>query len=333
MTGLADLIQRGDLDGLVREVDRRSVQEDWDGVLLVRDRCLEAAAELGKQLWGAAQYAEYRVALHAPAEVAASVVLPGAARFALGPLSEVVAQEHTWADLAPHLEPTVAAVVAQERVVRGEELTGDASARPDDVGLPLRLQPWEPAYPLPTYRPTERLDGGPPPPRGSPVELDPATRPGPPVALPDVERAFTDLVLPWEQQSRGEVHAVVVRGDAPAAVAALVPAAARLTPLTLPEAVARMAWAAASGGAMGRRRGMAAGRSAAWWAAHAVTGLGYPADPDELEFHLEDLAWYAFDEGEGEPGWRLRLVVEDDASGWAAAVDAVDHDDEDEDES
>ena len=34
-----------------------------------------------------------------------------------------------------------------------------------------------------------------------------------------------------------------------------------------------MAWTAASGGAHGRRRGMAAGRFSAWWTAAALTGL------------------------------------------------------------
>lgn len=326
---LTELLRRGDLDGLVREVDRQSAREDWDAVLLLRERCLAAAEELGKQLWGAAQYAEYRIALDAPGPVAATVVLPGAAKFALGPLTEVVAQGHAWADLVDHLDPTVAPVVAQERVVRGEDLTDDADARLDDVGLPGRLQAWEPAYPLPTYRPTELLDGGPPPARGTPSDLDPTTRPGRLVALPEVERALTDLVLPWEQQSNGAVHVAVVEGDAPAAVAALVQGPVRLAPLLLPEAVAHMAWAAASGGARGRRRGMAAGRAAAWWVAHTVTGMEFPAEPDELEFHLEDLDWYAFETGGSGTGWQLQLVVQDATAGWAAAVDAMDQDDED----
>lgn len=330
-TSLAELLHRGDLDGLVREVDRRSNAADWDGVLLLRDRCLAAAEELGKQLWGAAQYAEYRVALEAPAPTAAAVVLPGAARFALGPLTEVVAQTHTWAELADHLDATVAPVVAQERIVRGEDLSDDPRAGLDDVGLPGRLQPWEPRYALPTYRPAERLDGGPAPARAAPVELPAGAVPGRPTQLPELERALVDLVAPWERESSGEVHVATVEGDAAGAVAALVAGRARLVPLRLPEALVRMAWAGASGGARGRRRGTAAGRAAAWWVGHAATGLVFPAAPDDLEFHLEELTWYAFDEGGEDAGWRLRLVVEDHAAGWAAAVDAADRDDEDDD--
>jgi hypothetical protein len=58
-----------------------------------------------------------------------------------------------------------------------------------------------------------------------------------------------------------------------------------------------IAFAAASGGARGRRRGAAAGRASAWWVARAATGLDTAmwSDAqtdvlaDELEFRLEDL--------------------------------------------
>lgn len=369
MPTLDELLLKGDLDGLVREVDRLCALGEFDAVLVLRDRCNAATEELGKQLWGAAQYAEYRVALEAPGPVAASVVLPGAARFALGPLTEVVAQQHVWEDLADHLDATVAPTVAQERIVRGEDLTDDPRARLEDLGLPGRLQPWEPSYPLPTYRATERLDGGPPPPRETPRRLPADAAAAPAARLGDLERALRDLVSAWVEGSGGEARVVTIAGDVAAALATLwsgttptgeqdasaeghdgspedrdasaedhderpALARARLVPLSLPEALARMAWAGASGGARGRRRGMAAGRSAAWWVGHTAGGVAFPADPDELEFRCEELAWYAFDDGGEAPGWRLRLAVEDPGAGWAAAIDAVDrHDDNDADEA
>ena len=323
---LAELLHRGDLDGLVREVDRRAAQQDWDGLIVLMQRCRAAAEELGKQLWGAAQYAEYRLALEAPGQYAAAVVVPGAARFALGPLTEVIAQDHHFAEVADHLDEVVAGVVAQERVLRREDLTDDSRARLDDVGLPGRLEPWEPQYVLPTYRASERLDGSPPPPTGEPIVV--AGPPGRPASLTAVERALVELADVWESQSSGEVHAVTVEGGAAGAVAALVPGSARLVPLLLPEAFATMAWAAASGGAHGRRRGGAAGRAAAWWLGHAVTGLEFPAGADELEFHLEELSWFAFDDDRPATGWHLRLAVENAGEGWAAAVDASDHRDD-----
>lgn len=344
---LGELLQRGDLDGLVREVDRLAATEDWDGLLVLRGRCHAAAHELGKQLWGPAQYAEYRLALHAPGPLAAAVVTPGAARFALGPLTEVVAQEHRFAELADHLDVVVAAVVAQERVLRGEDLRDDPRAALDLAGLPGVLQPWEPDYTLCTYRPAERIDGSPQLQAGEPRLAE--TPPGRPRPAGALERALSELVAPWASASEGEVHVVSVDGDAAAAVAAVVAGTAHLRRIGSGDAMAAMAWAAASGGARGRRRGGAAGRAAAWWVAQVATGVLDPDDPDELEYHLEDLRWYLVEtdvpavgslappapgaDRQGDPdgdetatstGWHLHLAVEHPGEGWAAMLDASD---------
>ena len=85
---------------------------------------------------------------------------------------------------------------------------------------------------------------------------------------------------------------------------------------------------AASGGANGRRRGMAAGRHAAWWALAALAGLADPGDepatPDELGRALDELRWYLWDDGSPATGWVLRLAVEEPAEGLAWAVVATD---------
>jgi hypothetical protein len=109
---LAELLHRGNLDELVREVDRLAAVDDHEGLLVLRERCHEAAETIGKQLWGPAQYAEYRLALEAPGPLAASVVTPGAARFALGPLTEVVAQ-----DLRTGISLVLAGLVADGETV------------------------------------------------------------------------------------------------------------------------------------------------------------------------------------------------------------------------
>ena len=107
----------------------------------------------GKQLWPAASHAEYRLALEAPGQWAASVITEGAGRFALGPLPEVAASTHTWAELSPHLAPgPLAAITAHERVVRGEDLTRRRRRSTRSVlEVPLALCAWEPAYPLAEY--------------------------------------------------------------------------------------------------------------------------------------------------------------------------------------
>jgi hypothetical protein len=92
-------------------------------------------------------------------------------------------------------------------------------------------------------------------------------------------------------------------------------------------AMAVMAGAAASGGAHGRRRGMAFGRFSAWWAAAAVAGRldDWPFRPDELGQAVTDLRWYRWEIDPPSGGWSLRLAVEDPRRGRAWAVDATDH--------
>ena len=87
-----------------------------------------------------------------------------------------------------------------------------------------------------------------------------------------------------------------------------------------------MAWTAASGGAHGRRRGMAYGRFSAWWAVAALAGGldRWPFDPDELGAAAAALRWYRWEPGSPEGGWSLRLAAEDPATGTAWAVEARD---------
>jgi len=87
------LVDLGDLDELVRQVDRLADAGDWSGLVDLRDRC-RRALERGRQLWPAASLADYRLSLDAPGRWAASVLVPDAGRFALGPLSEVAASTH-----------------------------------------------------------------------------------------------------------------------------------------------------------------------------------------------------------------------------------------------
>ena len=322
-----ELIRGGDLDALMLEVDRRCGARDWDGLVHLRDRCL-AAIEVGRQLWGVAQFAEYRLALEGPGPYAAAVCRPDAGRFTLGPLTEVAASTHTWDELAEHLPTSwAAATVAQERVIRGEDLTGDPRARPEDADLPLVLQEWEPAYPLPRYRSHDLLEGGPAPLEDvDPVTVD-ATGDAESVEMPLLERAVREVTATWVEQSNGGSRLAVVRADAHDAVAALLPDG-RVAPIAADAALERLAWAAASGGAYGRRRGMAAGRSSAAFVARAAGALDLDAGADELGTRLAELDWWHIAAPEG--GWRLRLAVADAEGGWAAALDAWDRELEDE---
>jgi len=321
------LLALGDLDGLVREVDRLAVRESWDEVLVLREACLAATEETGRQLWGPARYAAYRTALDAPAAMAAAMLEPGVVRFGLGPLTEVVAQNHTFDELAPHLDASLLRVVAQERVLRGEDLRDDPRAlgEPDDP--PLVLQPFEPDYILPEYRASERLDGAVPDPSEDPDAdwrtVDCAGRVGPtgpgavggPVVPPTgaLVRALEDVVAPWATQSGGELRVQVVRGSAQDACCAVLEGradAVRAGAIDVTTLLRLLAFAGASGGVHGRRRGGAAGRSLAWWVVRCATGLDRVAqlDVEELEFRLEDLERFAFRVPE-EASWRLEIAL------------------------
>ena len=267
------------------------------------------------------------------------MVEPGVVRFGLGPLTEVVAQHHKFAELAPNLDASVLPVVAQERVLRGEDLRDDprASRAPDDP--PLLLQPFEPSYVLPDYRADERLDGAVPEPAlvasaSGPVE---AAHDAPPTPVPPsvsaLGRALEDVVATWATQSTGEVCVRAVRGDVEDAVRA-VAGPTPYGPITTPELLAHLAHAGASGGVHGRRRGGAAGRSLAWWVARCATGLDRVdlLDVEELEFRLEDVERVAF-RTPGSAAWRLELALrpagtEHDGE-WSVAVAAFDRTDED----
>jgi hypothetical protein len=320
---LAELVEAADPAALLRATDGLCASRDWAGLVELRAR-LGEAVERGKPLWPVATYVEYRTALEAPGPEAAAVLRPGAGRFALGPLTEVAAATHTFAELGPHLaEAGVAGAVAQERVLRGEDLRGVPGTHPEVLELPLVLAEWEPAYPLASYRADEVEV---PDPGADPVPMAAGTgQPGAALDRPGLVRALTGLVEVWTSESGGTARAVVVRGGPAEAVAALNFPTHRLGRVTPPAALARMAWAAASGGAHGVRRGAALGRFDAWWAAASLAGLAWPADPDELGAAVARLSWWVWDDGLPGTGWILRLVAADDEAGWAAALDATDH--------
>ena len=322
---LDELIHRGDLDGLVRLIDAETSTGDWAGLLRLRDRA-RAAVSTGRQLWPAATLAEYRLALWAAPEWAARVLDEDSGRFTIGPLTEVVAVHHTFAELADHLpDGPRRGFVAHERALRGEPI--DASMLGVDVlELPLGRQPWEPVYALAAY--TDEGVTADPPPRPADGQPIASTRPPPHVDDADVTLAVRQLLEAWTATSNGRVDVVAVEGSAAQAVAALGVHGATLCPLDTGEALAWLAWAGASGGAHGRRRGAAIGRFGAWW---LVAALGaaledWPLPPDEVGEVATELRWWWWDAGEPPLGWELQLAVEDPAEGWAWAISAHDAD-------
>lgn len=321
---LDELIHRVDLDGLVRMIDDRCAARDWAGLLRVRARSRQAI-DTGRQLWPAATLAEFRVALSAPPEFAATVLdesddLSG--RFTIGPLTEVAAQGHTWAELGPLLDRGPrAAFVAHERVLRGEDV-----GRPDVppvLDIPFALAEWEPAYAVATYSDNAGEFPAPDLPEDwRPVDPDD----GADQLDDDVDLAVRQLVEPWTVSSDGHVETVCVEGDVGGALGALGLRRARLATLDPATAIAWTAWAGASGGAHGRRRGAAAGRFGALWLLAALGDLldDWPVRPDAIGEVATSMRWYRWDAYEPALGWTLRIAVEDPDEGHAWAINALD---------
>lgn len=310
-----EAIESSDTDELLRVVDGLCENAAWDDLVELKARCNEAVGR-GKQLWGVEEHIRYRLTLEAPAPWAGPAVSEGVARFTPGPLPEVAASTKTWRELDEFLEVGPwRSVTAAERVVRGE--TGVDGV----ADLPNRLADWEPDYPLATYKPDKVEAPSPEPPHVEETEL-----PYEFVRIddPQSEGALFDLVQPWVTESNGRYEISAVEGDALAAIRALGLSRARAAELSDGEAMRWMAWAGASGGAHGRRRGAAAGRYGVWWAIATLCDLDWPPDPDEVAQVLEHLDFYWFDDGSPGTGWELRLAVEDTSSGLAWAISAVD---------
>jgi hypothetical protein len=330
-----ELIDKGDLDELTRFVDRLTDQDDWQELIYVRDDCRAAAAR-GKQLWPVTAYVNFVLALRAPGPVAAHAVEdaagPGAAaaRFGFGPLTEVAASTHAWKELGEHLSagPT-ASLFAHECVMRGEDLTAEG-ADGSVLDLPLVLAAWEPRYELATYK-LEKAEF-PAPPRPPKSEWTKVTLAGTEFTADEDStegrEALLEVASHWGNESNGRSDATGVEGDVAGALRALGLTKARLAEVSPADAFAHLAWAGASGGAHGRRRGAATGRFAAWWAAAALVDLGHdwPLHPDELEVAIDEMRWFLWDEGSDPIGWSLQLAVEDPEAGLAWAVVANDAD-------
>ena len=326
---LDELVQRADLDGLVRLVDARTAARDWPGLWAAREAC-RAAVSTGRQLWPAATLAEYRLTLLAPPEWAAPMIAEDAGSFSIGPLTEVIAQHHTWESLRTVVPAGPgAAVVAHERVLRGEHIEpSSVSLLPNVFDLPYHLAPWEPEYPLATYGDDGVDAPSPQPAARGPERHGGAT--GPAVDRIDddaVELAVRQLVETWTASSNGRADVACVDGTADDAVRALGVSTWTSRSLSLADALAWLAWAGASGGAHGRRRGAALGRFGALWVLAAVLDLTdeWPVPLDVLGSGARSLRWSWWEPlAANRHGWRLQLGVADVDNGQAWAINAID---------
>lgn len=330
---LDPLIARADLDGLVRLIDARCESRDWEGLMRVRTRS-RFALETGRQLWPAATLSEYRLALHAPADWATQVLDEDGGRFSIGPLTEVVAQNHVWSELSDRLPiGPRRSFVAYERALRGERIDDDTTDVGRALDIPVNLCDWEPRYPIPSYS-DNGIDA--PCPADSWTHIWSAAHSsatlGEVVDDHDLDSALRSLVEPWTSTSNGRAETLVVDGEPDRVLAALGVGNARLTPLSTDQALSWLAWCGASGGAHGRRRGGALGRFGVWWMLAAIGGFTDEWDElrrrgqlgDECADVAMSTSWFRFDDGTGS-GYDLSMVTHDPDENISIALVARDH--------
>ncbi len=325
---LDELVHRADLDGLVRLVDERTATRDWAGLLRARQRSRNAV-KTGRQLWPVATLAEYRLALLAPADWAATMIAEDAGLFTIGPLTEVIAQHHTWSELVDRLPGGPrAAVVAHERVLRGEAIDRRSiDTLPPVLEMPYELAPWEPAYALASYSDNGIEAPAPDLPRmRRDMLVEWSGQEAHAIDDEPVELAVRQLLEAWTVDSNGRVDVVAVEGSAEQAVTALGVHRASAVEISLADALSWMAWAGASGGAHGRRRGAALGRFGALWTLATMLDVAddWPLPLDELGELGSALRWLWWDAGEPVTGWRLQLAADDREHGLAWAISARD---------
>jgi hypothetical protein len=162
-------------DDHLRTIDELCATRDWDGLLGLRDH---TRAEVGRRsMTSIAALCEYRLALLAPARLACGVLNDNTGFASVGPLAEVLAQQHSWEEVVPYLDDgRVASSVAQERVLRGDDLRSTGDIYRSAFDMPMALLPWESSYPRAIYQPDEATFPQPGQPSFSPVSRLP--RPG-----------------------------------------------------------------------------------------------------------------------------------------------------------
>jgi hypothetical protein len=211
--------------------------------------------------------------------------------------------------------------------MRGQHIENPADVF-DALETPLELQPWEPIYELAVYRDNSAEFPSPELPPTSTSRVVTAATPSENATVPDnaVVDAVHQLVGAWTTSSNGTLQVGEARGDETHALASLDIASATLRALQPTQALSLLAWAGASGGAFGRRRGAAAGRDSAWWLLGALSGRAdqWPLKNDEIGDALNSLKWWWFDADQSPTGWQLQLVIVDEQRGLSWAINARD---------
>lgn len=263
------------------------------------------------------------VALEAPAPIAVAAVqlYPQDDTGFPGPLWEVAAHR-PWHALAPHLtDPRIRHLIAQTRVLRGDDLRAFAGLESSCLDAPLRLEHWEAArwdVELDTYS-YRRFSASAcsvwacPPEAPDPVRL-------PPGEAQRADHAAVPLLDGWSPH----VQAYAFRGTAWEA-ASTVAAGSDAWQLPFPDCYRDLMHLAAGTGAFSNVAGQAPGRLRVWAALRAMAGIAPSPDPGPVTAFVERLRCVGW-RRPAEPAWYVHLAVEDPEQGISWVLTGADSD-------
>lgn len=251
------------------------------------------------------------VALEAPAPLAAAAaeLFPDDDRGFQGPLWEVAAHR-PWRELAPHLtHPRVRHLIAQTRVLHGEDLRGAADLSPPHRSAPLVLEPWEsaswdPEWDLPEYT---RVGSS-----GSTIWSCPEEQPGPvpltPAAPQPADHPATGVLAGLSDTARA--HAFHGTAWEAAAAVAVRPERCQAWPVAFADAYPHLVHLASGERAQSGGAGQALGRIALWSALTAMAALPSTTDSGAVTAFVSRLSAVGWRDA-AEPLWYLHLALQD----------------------
>jgi hypothetical protein len=297
--------------------------------LLVEARRWEELLELATREEGVTagerREVSHVLAVEAPAPIAAGAaeLFPDDDNGFPGPLWEVVAH-HSWDALAPHLtNPRTRYLVAQTRVLHGDDLRRVTDLRTARPGAPLVMQSWEAAgwdseWNMPTYDRTgsSRSAWGFPWEMPDPVALQPSN-------VPKVDHAAVAVL----DELSGAAQACAFEGTAweAAWMVAEHQEESHAWKVPFSDAYPHLVSLAAGERAYDHATGQALGRIAVWRALTAMAGTPWAGNPQAVTAFVERLRCVAW-RFETEPMWFLRLAMEDPEQGVAWVLTGHDSD-------
>jgi hypothetical protein len=263
-------------------LDDLVARRGWDDLVAATELAAKAGRDEGhshrRRMAFAAYLAQRRLVLAPPAIASRVMTHPFPDDEAEVNVVQHLAQQHSWGELSPHLDdPEHRRRFAYERVARGEDLSAEPGLDPAVVGLPFRLEPWEPRYVFTRYAPFPR-EAHPPAERVEDPVIDALERPIEP--LPDDRVLAALLAFPgrWVTRSGsgGRATGAHVRGDVAGAFSEAGHDRGGLQQVAVQSALASLALASAAGASHRGCDGVVLARRKCWLLVAALADYDGP---------------------------------------------------------